>query len=71
VFGLQPMHLILILIIALVIFGPKRLPEMGRSLGQAINEFKNATSDDKPEPSGEPAQAREQRPQGQSPDQAG
>ncbi len=44
-FGLQPFHLILILIIALVIFGPSRLPELGRSLGKSITEFKNATHD--------------------------
>jgi len=35
-------EILLILIIVLVIFGPKRLPEMGRSLGKAIKEFKNA-----------------------------
>ena len=44
-FGLQPIHLVLILIIALVIFGPKRLPELGQSLGKSINEFRNATKD--------------------------
>lgn len=33
----------LILIVALVIFGPKKLPELGRSLGQGIREFKKAT----------------------------
>ncbi len=39
---LQPMHLLLILGIALVIFGPKRLPELGKSLGQSIRGFKDA-----------------------------
>ena len=37
-----PMELIIILVIALVVFGPKRLPDMGRSLGKAIREFRNA-----------------------------
>ena len=35
-------EIILIVIVVLVIFGPKRLPEMGSSLGKAIREFKNA-----------------------------
>lgn len=35
--------LILILIIALVIFGPKKLPEIGRAVGQTFREFKNST----------------------------
>lgn len=42
-FGLQPTHLILILIVALIIFGPSRLPEIGRALGKAINEFRTAS----------------------------
>ena len=33
---LQPMHLLLILAIALVVFGPKKLPELGKGLGEAI-----------------------------------
>ena len=38
---LGPTELILILVVALVIFGPKKLPEVGKSIGQAIQEFKN------------------------------
>jgi sec-independent protein translocase protein TatA len=41
----QPMHLIIILVIALIIFGPGKLPELGKGLGKAIREFKNAMSD--------------------------
>jgi sec-independent protein translocase protein TatA len=41
----QPMHLLIILAIALVIFGPKRLPELGAGLGKSIREFKKAMSD--------------------------
>jgi len=40
--------LILILIVALLVFGPKRLPEMGRSLGKGMREFKDSPpADDK------------------------
>lgn len=41
---LQPTHLILILIAALVFLGPKRIPEAGRSLGQGLREFKHSIS---------------------------
>jgi len=41
--GLQPIHIIIIVVVALLIFGPKKLPEMGRSIGKAINEFRNGT----------------------------
>ena len=37
------MHLGLVLVIALLVFGPKKLPEIGRELGQAIREFKKAS----------------------------
>jgi len=39
---LQPMHLILILLIVLIIFGPGKLPELGAGLGKSIREFKKA-----------------------------
>jgi len=38
----QPAHLIIILVIALFVFGPKRLPELGKSLGQGIRGFRDA-----------------------------
>jgi sec-independent protein translocase protein TatA len=43
--------LIVILIVALLVFGPKRLPEIGRSLGKGMREFKDSITgkDDKPE----------------------
>jgi sec-independent protein translocase protein TatA len=43
-FGLQPWHLIVILAIALLIFGPSRLPEIGKAIGSSIREFRDATS---------------------------
>lgn len=42
----QPMHLIVILGIALLIFGPKKLPELGKSLGDGIRGFKEAMKDE-------------------------
>ena len=38
-------ELVIVLVIALVVFGPKRLPEMGRQIGRAIREFRSATTD--------------------------
>ncbi len=41
---LQPTHLIFVLAIALLVLGPKRLPEVGRSLGKGLRDFKEAIS---------------------------
>ena len=41
----QPMHLIIILVIALIIFGPSRLPQLGEGLGKSIKEFKKALNE--------------------------
>jgi sec-independent protein translocase protein TatA len=43
---LQPTHLIILLVIALVFLGPKRLPDAGRALGQGLREFKNSIGGD-------------------------
>ncbi|MFJ8063564.1 twin-arginine translocase TatA/TatE family subunit [Psychrobacillus sp. NPDC096426] len=37
--------LIIILVIALIVFGPKKLPQLGRAVGQTLKEFKNSTKD--------------------------
>jgi sec-independent protein translocase protein TatA len=57
---LTPGHIILVLVGALLIFGPKRLPDIGKSLGKGIREFKGALNhiaDDEPATSSTPAPA--------------
>jgi sec-independent protein translocase protein TatA len=46
----QPMHLLVILIIVLIIFGPGKLPELGNSLGKAIKGFKKAMAEPEEKP---------------------
>ena len=41
-FSVGPMELVIVLVIALIILGPKRLPEAGKSLGKGMREFKNS-----------------------------
>lgn len=41
---LQPTHLLFVLVIALLVLGPKRLPEVGRSLGRGLRDFRSALS---------------------------
>ena len=42
-----PLEIAVVLVIVLIIFGPKRLPELGQSMGRGIREFKNSISGDK------------------------
>jgi len=41
----QPMHLLVILVVGLFLFGPKKLPELGKGLGEGIRGFKKALND--------------------------
>ena len=43
--SIGPMELILIFVIALLVFGPKKLPEIGRSVGKALREFKKTSEE--------------------------
>ena len=61
---LAPTHLLLIMLVALLVFGPKRLPELGRSLGKGLRDFREAMTSyspdallnsDEPQPSAAPA----------------
>jgi sec-independent protein translocase protein TatA len=59
--GIGPMELIVVLVIALIVFGPKKLPDLGRSLGGGMREFKNSVTgggerDELPAPDPAPAQ---------------
>lgn len=42
--GIGPTELIVVLVVALLIFGPKRLPDLGRSLGRGMREFKESVT---------------------------
>ena len=46
----QPMHLLVIFAIALLVFGPKKLPELGKGLGEGIRALKNGMKDNDAKP---------------------
>lgn len=43
--AIQPWHLILVLVVVLIVLGPGKLPEVGKSVGDAIREFRKATTE--------------------------
>ena len=51
----QPMHLLVIFGIALLVFGPKKLPELGKGIGEGIRGFKVAMKADEEKPAGSTA----------------
>lgn len=67
--GLEnPLHLLIVLAVALLVFGPKRLPEMGKSLGSGLRNFKESISgeardDEMPAPQPAVTQATAAEPQ--------
>jgi sec-independent protein translocase protein TatA len=44
----QPMHLLVILFVALLVFGPKKLPELGKGIGEGIRALKDGLKDEAP-----------------------
>jgi TatA/E family protein of Tat protein translocase len=53
-----PLEIAVVLIIVLIIFGPKRLPELGQSMGRGIREFRNSLSGDKDKDKDSPDEKR-------------
>lgn len=62
-FGISWPEILILLLVALLVFGPKRLPEMGRSLGRGLREFKDSISgkDDRDEDLAELPPPREEK----------
>ena len=54
----QPMHLLVIAFIALLVFGPKKLPELGKGLGDGIRAFKDGMKEPEKPASGSPSESR-------------
>jgi sec-independent protein translocase protein TatA len=52
---LQPTHLLLILLVALILFGPKKLPELGKGIGEGLRALKEGMKDAPPQQSKSPS----------------
>ena len=62
--NIGPLEIVIVLVIVLIIFGPKRLPDLGRSLGTSMREFKDSVTgkDDDKEPTRDAGEARAAKP---------
>ncbi|GHO43428.1 Sec-independent protein translocase subunit TatA/TatB [Ktedonospora formicarum] len=60
-FGIHPLTLVVVVVVALLVFGPKRLPEMGSAIGKSIQQFKQGMSELNA-PKEKPVEAEEVKP---------
>lgn len=60
--NIGPLEIVVVLIIALIVFGPKRLPELGRSLGRGIREFRGSLGGNDDDDEDKPAAQHEIEP---------
>ena len=67
---LQPTHLLLILVVALLVLGPKRLPEVGRSVGRTLRDFKGAINGEHHEEPEQVVTSESRPPASERPDRA-
>jgi sec-independent protein translocase protein TatA len=69
VFDISPIQILIVLVIALLVFGPKRLPELGRTVGRGLREFKSSVADfgDDDAPPPRPARAAHEGPPAPAP----
>jgi sec-independent protein translocase protein TatA len=56
--NIGPIEIFVVLLVALIVFGPKKLPELGKSLGRGIHEFRGTISGEHAAPEVEPAEAK-------------
>jgi len=56
--NIGPIEIFLVLLVALIVFGPKKLPELGKSLGRGISEFRGTISGEHPAPEVESAETK-------------
>lgn len=59
----QPMHLLVIFVIAVLVFGPKKLPELGKGLGEGIRGFRDALREGETKTTSVANESKDQTPQ--------